>query len=173
VTRALALLLAAAALGASSVPAGPSPSGGERADLDKEIAALTAFDRSGFAGTDAPFAQLAARKPEVVHAVFAEIGRIQRTKTGISFVGRHLIAGEPDYALVTFPFDIELSTRSVVEVAGAFAGRRDAVALDGRTRSLHVIAAGAVGVTEVGEAGARGPVRVYRPKPRGGAPRAP
>ena len=118
-----------------------------------------------------PFAQLvkaAPRKGALIQVAFNYITPIQHGAGETTFLGRHLAAGAFDFAVVTFPADIEISAQSTAIVIGSFAGTRTKKEADGSTTTVPVIAARVLGVIDgvtfpngVPSYAPNSPIRVY------------
>jgi hypothetical protein len=161
---AAALLFPAAARAAA-----PQKLKGTLVDLNRVVDAR-AKKMGKVATADATFVDLAklVAPGALVHVGFIDVGPIQRSAAGSVFIGRHPAAGVFDFAVVTFPADVEISTRASALVIGSFAGSREVVTAAGAKVVLPVIAARLVGVIDGGTFTAglptfapNSPIRIY------------
>lgn len=181
----LAAALAAPALVRAAAPA-PVPvasvalSTGGPAQLDRAMDDRAARLGAKVGKADAPFAELVKRKVPLVRVAFADLGAIERSPNGTTFVGRHLSAAGADFALVSFPTDVDVSTRAAAVVIGSFEGSREIKTAGGATVRVPVIAAGVIGVIDDGSVvGGRlaftpdSDIRVYELLPKLKTPKKP
>jgi hypothetical protein len=168
----LAVLTLAATLLCSMNAAAASPalSTGGPADLEKAVTARAASLGKVSPG-DAPFAQLAkkiTRKGALIQAGFNYVTPVSRGVGATTFIGRHFSAGAFDYALVTFPGDIEITPDTNAIIIGSFAGTKEIAGANGTKTVLPVIAARVVGViggvtfaNEIPQYAPNSPIRIY------------
>ena len=148
--RALLMLAGTLAFSVGSRAAAPESFKGGPADLNKAVDARAA-KLGKIAPADAPFAQLVKRVPRkgaLIRVAFNDIGPVQRGGGQTAFIGRHWAAGAFDFALVTFPAAVEISTHSASVVVGSFAGTKEIAAANGSPVTVPVIEARVVGVID-------------------------
>ena len=139
---ALVLLILAGALHAAV----PKFSLGGSAGLDKAVDAHAA-GLGKIALADKPLAQI-PRKGALVRIAFSDVLPVPHDGRGTAFVGHHVLAGVSDFALVTFPGEVELSTRSAAVVIGSYKGESEIEGAGGAKTMVTVIAARLVGIAE-------------------------
>jgi hypothetical protein len=119
---------------------------GGPADLDRAVDARAA-KLGKVALADRPLAQI-PRKGALVRVAFNDVLPIPHDGRGTAFIGRHVLAGGSDFALVTFPSGIEISTRASAVVVGSYEGAKEIAGQNGAKTTVTVISARVVGVIE-------------------------
>jgi hypothetical protein len=147
--------------------AAPESLTGGPADLDKAVDARAA-KLGTIALADGPLGRLDPRKGGLVRVAFSDVLPIPQKGRGTAFIGHHVFAGGSDFALVTFPSGVEISTRASSVVVGSFAGTKEIAGVNGAKATVTVIAARVVGVIDGGTFAAgvpsfapNSPIRVY------------
>jgi hypothetical protein len=124
----------------------PQFSLGGAAGLNKAVDARAA-KLGKVALADGPLARI-PRKGALVRVAFSDVLPVPLDGRGTAFVGHHVLAGVSDFALVTFPDVVEISTRSAAVVIGSYRGQREIAGVGGAKTMVTVIAARVVGVAE-------------------------
>ncbi|MCX5794430.1 MAG: hypothetical protein NTY77_02895 [Elusimicrobia bacterium] len=178
-----ALLCAAAAARAADAPGSAQtdfPWGsvtllsGTAADLEHQVDV-----RSAALGKIAPangaLGDLTKLKAPLLRIAFTDVARIVKTRQLTTFVGRHILAASAfDFAEVSFPADIAISTHSAALVIGTLGKAREIIAANGQKVAVAGVSARLVGVVDGGVPQANGtfsfapnsPIRIYQLKPR-------
>jgi hypothetical protein len=138
---ALALLILAGTLRAA-------PVAGSAADLDKAVDARAA-KLGKIALADKPLARM-PRKGALVRVAFTDVLPVSHDGRGTAFIGHHVLPAGSDFALVTFPDDIEISTRASAVVIGSYKGAKEIEGVNGSKTMVTVIKARLVGVIDGG-----------------------
>ena len=143
------LMLAGTLLRPGNVRAAPEEPVSGLPALNKAVdARVRALNLATTPTADEPLDQIAKHVPSkgaLVRIAFSDTGLVQRGGQ-MGFIGRH--TGVLDYAWVTFPADIAVSTNSSTVVIGAFTGRKTVTAKNGSKVDMPVIAASVIGVID-------------------------
>ena len=126
--------------------AAPRFSIGGAVGLDKAVDARAA-KLGKIALADGPLARI-PRKGALVRVAFNDVLPVSHDGRGTAFVGHHVLAGVSDFAMVTFPGDVAISTSSSAVVIGSYQGAREIAGAGGAKTMVTVIAARILGVVD-------------------------
>jgi hypothetical protein len=162
----VAAILAGAFL-SSAAAAAPELSTGGSAELVKAVDARAA-KLGKIASADAALVQLASQKAGLVRVTFNDLVPVQHAARETVFVGHHLAPGVSDFAWVTFPDDVAISTNSSAIAIGVFSGKKQITSASGAKLTVPMISARVLGVIDgvtyaagVPSFAPNSPIRVY------------
>ena len=149
----------------------PAKSTGGPADLIKAVDARAA-KLGPISSAEAPLAQLASFKG-LVGVTFNDLLPVKRGAGQTAFIGHHLAAGVSDFAWVTFPADVSISTNSSAVVVGSFSDWREITTANGTKLTVPVLAAQVLGIIDGATFSAgvptfspNSPIRIYEKSAR-------